>query len=38
MVSGLRQGIFLIDLFKFTYQLRMGLFALEGAVRRRGPI
>ena len=35
MVAGLRQGLFLIDLFKFTYQLRAGLFAVEGAVRRR---
>lgn len=38
MVAGLRQGLFLIDLFKFTYQLRAGLFALEGAVRRRAPV
>lgn len=38
MVAGLRQGLFLLDLFKFTYQLRNGLFAVEGAVRRRGPV
>lgn len=38
LIAGFRQGIFLIDLFKFTYQMRSGLFALESAVRRRAPV
>lgn len=38
MISGHRQGLLLIDLFKFSYMLRVGLFALEGAVRHRGPV
>lgn len=38
LAAGLRQGLFLIDLFKFSYQLRVGLFAVEAAVRRRSPV
>lgn len=37
-MAGVRQGLFFIDLFKFTYQWRAGLFAVEAAVRRRAPV
>lgn len=37
-ITAVRQGLFLIDLFKFTHQWRAGLFAVEGVVRRRAPL
>lgn len=38
MIKGQRQGIFLIDLFKFVYMFRAGFFILEKIIRGRGPI
>ena len=38
MIRGKRQSIFLIDLFKFNYMLRAGLYMLEAAVRSRKPV
>lgn len=38
MVQGKRRGVFLIDLFKFTYMFRAGFFILEIAVRGRNPL
>lgn len=38
MVVGVRQGLHLINLFKFIYMLRAGLFAVEKTVRGKGPV
>lgn len=38
MVFGIREGVFLINLYKFIYMLRAGLFVFENAVRRLSPV
>lgn len=38
MLYGIRDGIHLINLFKFIYMFRAGLFAVEGTIRGKGPI
>lgn len=38
MVLGSRQGLCLIDMFKFIYMFRGGLFIIQALIRRRSPI
>lgn len=38
MVLGSRQGLCLINMFKFVYMFRGGLFIIQALVRRRSPI
>ena len=38
MVLGSRQGLCLIDMFKFMYMFRGGLFVIQALIRRRSPI
>lgn len=38
MVLGSRQGLCLINMFKFMYMFRGGLFILQALIRRRSPI
>ena len=38
MVLGSRQGLCLINMFKFMYMFRGGLFIIQALVRRRSPL